>query len=181
MTINLISFAPRQGTLGLAFRPMPGLTFAYDMTWKDYSRYRTYMEIPADPGFHDTFTHRFGVEYAWEPTAACRFLAGISRVALRTGYYFEPTPVERGYGSDNIFDTDQHVPSAGICVTMAEEKVEHSLELFYQHHFFVNRSRSAYIDSVYAFLNGIDIYDEYIPVEIGGNVWSIGASYLVRF
>lgn len=181
LTINLVSFAPRQVTAGIAFRPGPGLTFAYDMTWKQYSRYQTYLEISASPAFSDTFTHRFGAEYTWAPAASWPLIDRIKGVALRAGYYYEPTPVGNVYGTDNIFDTDQHVPSAGVCVTVAEEKMEHSLEFFYQHHFFVNRTRPAYMDSVYAILNNIEISDEYIPVEIGGHVWAIGANYLVRF
>ena len=181
LTINLISFAPRQVTVGLAAKPLDGLTLAYDMTWKSWSRYETYLEQAPNPAFEDTYTHRVGAEYVWRPAFPARFLEKISKVCLRAGYYFEPTPVQDVIGPDNIYDSDQDVVSAGLCLTLSGKTMEHDFEFFYQYHHFRDVSRLAFIDAVYAYLNDIDIRDAYVPVEFGGNVWAIGACYTIRF
>ena len=189
LSINLVSFAPRQVTVGLACKPLQGLTLAYDMTWKDWSQYETYLETRPNPPFKDTFTHRFGVEYAWDPGFSTRYLDKVSKLCLRGGYYFEPTPVEpldpwiveQRLPSDNIFDTDLDVFSAGLCITIAGKTMEHDIEIFYQYQHLHDLSRMAFIDSIYGYLNGIPIRDEYIPVEIGGEIWAVGGCYTLRF
>lgn len=181
LTINLISFAPRQLTFGLAARPLEHLTLAYDMTWKSWSRYQTYLEQAPDPAFDDTFTHRLGAEYAWKPDVSWPLLRNVSMLRLRAGYSFEPTPVQDRLGADNIFDSNQDVFSGGLCVTLLGKTLAHDFEFFYQYHRFREDSRQAFIDAVYGYLNGIDVRDDYIPVEFGGNVWAIGASYTIRF
>ncbi|MEW6442246.1 MAG: outer membrane protein transport protein [bacterium] len=181
LTINLVSFAPKQLTAGLAIRPFEGWTIAYDMTWKDWSSYQTYLEQAPSPPFEDTFTHRAGVEYAWQPAFSVRVLDRIRQVCFRGGYYFEPTPVQDLIGTDNIFDSDQDVFSAGLSLTLDGKTMQHSLDIFSQYHHFHSESRMAYIDAVYAYLNGLDIRDTYVPVEFGGDVWSVGGSYTIRF
>jgi len=66
-------------------------------------------------------------------------------------------------------------------VTLLGKTMAHDFEFFYQYHRFREESRQAFIDAVYGYLNGIDVRDDYIPVEFGGNVWAIGASYTIRF
>jgi len=183
LTINLVSFAPRQVTFGLGLRPITGLTLAYDLTWKEWSRYQNYLELTPDPAFQDTLTHRVGAEYVWrferKNSGIFKFLRS---VAFRGGYYFEPTPVQNDViGIDNIFDSDQDVYSAGFNVTFAGKTMEHDFEFFYQFHQFHDVSRMAYIDGVYATLNDIPLRDTYIPVEIGGNAWAVGGAYTMRF
>jgi len=209
LTINLISFAPRQVTAGLALKPSGKIlealdwsapwvwTLSYDMTWKEWSRYETYIEEKPFPPFRDTFTHRVGTELAWMPGFTPRFLDKIRKICFRGGYYFEPTPVEHlkagspmtvmlsqeGVAADNIFDSDLDVYSVGLCVTLGGKKVEHDLEFFYQYHHLRPYTTTAYMDSVYAYQNDLptSVRDGYIPVTVGGSVWSVGGSYTIRF
>jgi len=183
LTINLVSFAPRQVTVGLCVRPLGGLTLSYDMTWKEWSRYLNYLELTPDPPLVDTFTHRAGAEYIWAFRKKEKGVFKVLRhVAFRGGYYYEPTPVQNEMiGIDNIFDSDQDVFSAGFCVTLAGKTMEHDLEFFYQLHHFHDVSRMAYIDSVYAYLNDIPLRDAYVPVEFGGDAWAVGGAYTMRF
>lgn len=184
--LNLVTFVPAQLTVGVEASPVEGLTLAYDMTYKRYASYHTYLELPPDPPWHDTYTHRFGVEYGLNPAFDSRFLRRIHEICLRAGYYFEPTPVEDfepGLHSpnNNIYDSDQDVYSAGLSLTLGDKKGrEHVFEIFYQHHHFRSHSRYAYIDTVYAFMNHLDRAG-YMPVDIGGYVWAIGGSYTLRF
>jgi len=181
-TINLISFCPRQISAGLALRPFSHATLSYDLTWKEYSTYRTYLELPPDPPFSDTFTHRLGLEYVFALDKDSPWiLKHLSRICLRGGYYYEPTPVPNRAGKDNIFDSDQDVFSTGLTVTVPDKTMEHDFELLLQVHRFRPRSRAAFIDGVYAYQHGIPIRDQFIPVEFGGTVWLLGANYTMRF
>ncbi len=183
--INLVSYIPWQLTVGLSARPIEGLVLAYDMTFKKYSEYLTAQELEPDPPFRDTYTHRVGMEYSFEPHFTSGFGRRILRISIRGGYYFEPTPV-RGYNpaelepNHNIYDSDQDVFSGGLLVTLGSEKGEHDFELIYQYHHFRDRSRYAYFDAVYAFMNGLEEAG-YQRVELGGHAWSVGASYTLRF
>lgn len=189
LTVNLVSFAPRQVSAGIAAKPFEGLTLAYDMTWKEWSRYLTYIEEAPNPAFGDTFTHRFGVEYAWHPGFTAKLVRSIDQICFRGGYYHEPSPVKAldprlvalRLASDNIFDSAQDVFSTGLCITLAGGKMKHDLEVTFQYHRFREVSRMAFIDAVYAFQNNIPIRDAYIPATFGGSVWGIGGSYQMRF
>jgi len=184
--MNLVTFVPLQITVGVGVKPVKGLTLAYDMTFKKFSSYHTYLELLPDPPWHDTYTHRFGVEYGFAPGFRSRFLKRIREICLRAGYYFEPTPVEEfdptpNLPNNNIYDSDQDVYSAGLSITLGSKKGgEHVFELFYQHHHFHKRSRYAYIDNIYAFMNRLD-RTGYMQVDIGGYVWAVGGSYTLRF
>ena len=209
MTINLVSFCPRQITLGLAVKPAAKImealnwnipviwTLSYDLTWKQWSQYETYLEEEPFPLFHDTFTNRVGTEVAWYPLWTSSVWNKVGKICFRGGYYFEPTPVEHlvpgsplvielsenGLPADNIFDSDLDVFSVGLCVTLVGKHMEHDLEMFYQFQHLRSYNTVAYIDSVYAYLNELPtgVRDNYIPAEIGGSVWAIGGSYTMRF
>ncbi len=183
--INLVSYIPWQLTAGISGKPVKGLTLAYDMTFKRYSEYLTYLELTPAPPFRDTYTHRFGVEYAFDPHFSSGFARKIRRIAFRGGYYFEPTPVPEFEPlppppNNNIYDSDQDVFSAGLALTLGGEKSEHEFEFSFQYHHFRHLSRYAYFDAVYAFMNGLE-EPGYQRVDIGGYVWGVGGSYTLRF
>ncbi len=180
-TINLVSFAPEQVTIGIAGTPIRWLTLACDFTWKHWSEYQTYLEQSPNPPFDNTLTYRFGVDYGFEPCFRSRFLRNIRKISLRAGYYYEPTPVTSGSGPDNIFDSDQHVFSGGVCVTWTGTTMRHYLEVFYQYHHFQDRFRLAFVDPLLAYVNHLTPPSQYSPVEFGGRVWALGASYSIRF
>ncbi len=183
--INLVSYVPWQLTGGVAARPIPGLTLSYDMTFKKYSEYRTYLELAPEPPFRDTYTHRLGVEYAFDPGFDLKLLKAVQEIGFRAGYSFEPTPVQDyvpylNVPNNNIYDSDQDVFTAGLSVTLVEKKGRHRFELYYQYHRFRDLSRFAYIDTVYAFMNHLD-EQGYLPVEIGGYAWAVGIGYTLEF
>jgi len=183
--INLVSYIPWQLTGGISAKPLEGLTLAYDMTFKRYSEYRTYLELPPDPPFQDTYTHRFGAEYAFDPGFTSGFGRKIRRIGLRGGYYYEPTPVQEWEPSEqepnnNIYGSDQDVFSAGLSLILGRQKGEHEFEMYFRYHHFRGLSRYAYFDPVYAFMSGLED-PGYKQVDIGGYVWAIGVSYTLRF
>ncbi len=102
-------FQPQQVQAGVAIDPTEALTFSLDLTWYDWSSFEdpfiTVGTIVAqtDPDFHDTFVPRLGVEV--EPGAG---------VALRLGYFYEPSPVPTQRGATNLVDLDKHVASFGV-------------------------------------------------------------------
>jgi len=184
--INLVSYVPWQLTGALAVRPVPGLTLSYDMTFKRYSEYLTYLELAPEPPFRDTFTHRFGLQVAFDPGSRARFLKAVREIGFRAGYGFEPTPVQ-GYApalatpNNNIYDADQDILAAGLSVTVADKKGgRHRIEFSGQFHRFRDAWRFAYIDAVYAFMSGLDETGT-LPVEIGGHAWAAGAGYTLEF
>jgi len=97
---------PHQVSVGVAFSPAASLWVALDLTWAEWSDYRDPMRTRPQPGFSDTFTPRLGLEYA---------LPG--GIVLRTGYFFQPSPVPEQTQASNYLDNDKHVVSAGIGYT----------------------------------------------------------------
>jgi len=187
--VNFCGFSPRQISAGIALKPTKGLTLASEITWKGWSEYRTYLDLWPIPEFEDTYTYRGGSEYTWYPAFSLRILKSITRICLRAGYYYEPSPVQTldpGYvylniPSDNIFDSDLDVFSLGFCLTLAGETMEHEIELFSQYHHLRPYTRMTFIDSIYAYQYNIPPRDEYFPVEISGKAWAIGGGYTIRF
>lgn len=128
-------FLPQQGVLGAAWRPLPSLTLAADLTWIDWSAYvnptaqlRTGLTLEIPPGlgfsapaippgtepvaanFHDTFVPRAGVEW--------RRNLGLHTLALRGGYRYDPSPVPEQLGGTNFMDANRHVVSAGAGLSL---------------------------------------------------------------
>ena len=166
--INLVSFNPHQITAGVAARPHRGWLISVDLTWKDYSDYRTFIDEVPDPAFRDTWVPRLGLEY-------CLFmdrdtpLGQLRSLSLQTGYYFEPTPVRGMSGPHNILDADQDVFSFGFAADLFAGGMDHLLEGFFQTH----RLRPITAD------NENDPF--YGPMVIDGLVFGGGISYTTKF
>ena len=138
--LGYVGYQPAQVTAALAFKnlfpPLKGLAFSFDLTWKDYSEFiDNYKETPIPP-LEDTYVYRTGIEYGVDPGFSIPLLNKISHIALRGGYYFEPTPVanmDKAH-SHNIYDTDMDVVSGGLQVdfTSRQGRLYHSLEAYYQ-------------------------------------------------
>jgi len=102
-------YQPQQLAGGVAIDPLDWLTLALDVTWSNWSAYEDPFVtirpiIPqADVEFEDIFVPRVGVEI--EP------LLGL---ALRTGYYYQASPLPSQAGSTNLVDLDKHVVSFGL-------------------------------------------------------------------
>lgn len=105
-------FQPQQVQAGIALDPLEGLTVALDVTWNDWSSFEDPFitvgtvigQVP--PNFHDTVVPRVGVEV--EP---------LESLALRLGYFFEPSPIPKQRGELNLADADKHVLAFGAGYT----------------------------------------------------------------
>ena len=138
---SIVGFQPQQLTVGLAGQPTKRLSLAVDVTWKEYSEYVTYGDVKPDPPFEDTIVPRFGVEYAFDPRFSSRWLSWMALIAIRGGYYFEPTPVSSADKSHNIFDTDQDVVSTGFQIDfpIMQGRILSSIEAYFQYHLLRDR------------------------------------------
>ncbi len=166
--INLVSFNPRQLTVGAAWKLRGRCTLSGDVTWKDYSDFEYFMGEKPSPGFKDTFVPRAGAEYILRPEFLSAGTGAIKTLSVRAGYYWEPSPVEDINGPFNILDSDQHVLSAGFGVDFSGWGVDHMLEGFFQAHLLTQRNIRNDEDPVFG------------PVEIDGEVYSFGLSYMMK-
>ena len=168
---SIVGYQPQQLTVGLAGQPIQGLSLAVDVTWKEYSEYVTYRDEKPDPPFEDTIVPRFGLEYAFDPSFSSRWLRWMALIALRAGYYFEPTPVSTADKSHNIFDTDQDVVSTGFQIDfpVMQGRILSSIEAYFQYH----NLRDRHIE------NDEDPY--FGPADLSGNVIHFGGTITTRF
>ncbi len=168
---SIVGFQPEQLTVGVAGLPMQGLSLAVDVTWKNYSEYVTYDDVKPQIPFEDTVVPRFGVEYAFDPRFRSRWLSWMTLIALRAGYYFEPSPVKSTDKGDNIFDTDQDVVSTGFQIdfTSMRGRILSSFEMYFQYH----ALRSRHVN------NDEDPF--FGPADLGGHVINFGGTITTRF
>jgi long-chain fatty acid transport protein len=133
-TASINAFSPQQVAVGASYRPIPELRIGLDVTWVDWSDYRSpvgrsdtvlniavppelsdFIEVPDSiastyfipAGLTDRFVPRVGVEVRALSSEALELDA-------RAGYYYENTPVPEQRHLTNLIDTDHHVLSAGI-------------------------------------------------------------------
>lgn len=132
-TNSVNAFLPRQAVLGTSFDPTASTTIDFDVTWINWSAYKspvtavnaqTKFDPPAGfppslvpekpaptvvipPAFRDRFVPRFGIEGRMP-------LGGGHTFAVRGGYFFESSPIPPQTGGTNFVDTDRHAFSAGI-------------------------------------------------------------------
>lgn len=168
---STVGFSPQQWTVGLAGQPMKGLSLAVDVTWKEYSEYVTYGDEKPDPPFEDTIVPRFGAEYAFDPGFSSRWLRWMALIAIRAGYYFEPTPVTTADKSHNIFDTDQDVVSTGFQIDfpIMQGRILSSIEAYFQYHLLRDRHIENDEDAFFG------------PADLGGHVINVGGTLTTRF
>ncbi|MCI0636500.1 MAG: outer membrane protein transport protein [Actinobacteria bacterium] len=127
-------FSPQQVQVGFAIDPLvpfdptlDWLTISVDVTyvaWSDFDD--PFLVVDAgggagsaqvDPDFDDIFIPRLGIE-----------IAPIKYLAVRLGYFFQPTPVPdqdvTGANETNILDADKHVVSFGVGIYVWSERDE---------------------------------------------------------
>lgn len=106
-------FQPDQIVAGMAIDPIDHLTLSFDLTFQRWSAFKDPFSTIApiigqtDPHFKDVVIPRFGLEY-WASEA----------VALRAGYYFQPSPIPDQHGATNLIELDKHVFSLGAGYTI---------------------------------------------------------------
>lgn len=106
---SMTGYNPQKLTLGLSAKPYPGGLIAADLIWREWSKWENYFFLRPDPPFKDTIEVRLGFEQRfltdWEPLPA---------VALRAGWYYQPSPTPQQNGEYNLLDNDKHVYSGGL-------------------------------------------------------------------
>lgn len=98
--------------------------------WSDYPGplEPTTINSPRPPpvDFSDTIVVRVGVERRWD--------FDTSHVAVRGGYFFEPTPVPEARGIANYLDNDRHVATLGLSLGGRCLGTAVTMETFFQAH-----------------------------------------------
>jgi long-chain fatty acid transport protein len=197
-TIDYIGFNPEQISCGVGWKPLPGVTFAFDATYKHWSAFHFFWDevpfdeiyyvdpstgdtakIKIDTPFNDVWVWRTGLEYAFDPGMPWAVLNQIREVALRAGYYRENSPVPypmNGHprfnmnGPMNILDADQNVFSCGFGIGYdAEWTGVVKLEAYFQAHLLENNIISNDHDMLFG------------PVTVGGQVYNAGAALSIVY
>lgn len=124
-TIDVIAvslYKPDEVVLGVSYAFKKKLIVGLDVAWMDYSKMPTtgpvyefdvpdYVRLilsmvnPPPPNFHDIYVPRVGVEYTIN-----------EHLAVRSGYFYKPSPVPDQTGITNYVDADKHVVSVGAGV-----------------------------------------------------------------
>lgn len=142
-----------------------GWTTALGFTGKQWSSYpgpasatTDNSPAPPPPEFSDTVVARLGVERRWS------WIDG-THVALRGGYFYEPTPAPAATASRAYLDNDRHVFAAGLSIGATAAGTRYTVDLFSQTHWLAPREASA--------ATGV--------VSHGGALLHIGTSATVTF
>ncbi len=99
-------YFPQQHSLGISYQWPKGLLTSVDLSLFRWSRYAPASRGRLDPQWKDILIPRVGCEWRIVPN-----------VALRTGYFFEPSPVPGQTKTSNYIDNDRHVVSLGVGYT----------------------------------------------------------------
>ncbi len=182
-------FSPGQLTVGAALRLWPTFKIAGSLSWVRWSQYKEYtprvqlkltgppgnladwvtiIEFPIPPPeFRDILVPTFGLEYR---ALSSRHVD----LDVRCGYAYRPTPVRAQTGVTNFVDSDEHVPSWGVGVTIKDVfrvvTKPVSLDAHAQYHILTRRK------TVKA--NPADPFGDY---EAKGRILNVGATITVRF
>jgi long-chain fatty acid transport protein len=161
-------YQPQQIQGGFAVDPVDGLTLSFDLTWKNWSRFEdpfaTIDRVLGQPvaNFRDTWVPRIGFEYEV-----------VRGIAVRAGYFYEPSPLPAQHGATNLIDTEKHVFSLGLGYTYqtTRERVLREKEAA------VIRKEPYSPFSIDAFIQWHDLVDRRVqkddPTASGG----VGSSY----
>jgi long-chain fatty acid transport protein len=169
---GLAQYDPWQLAFEVGYARGP-LTLALGATFKRWSEYPGLLEAttansprPPAVGFADTLVARAGAEYRWH--------FGGSEVALRGGYFFEPTPAPEAREAANYLDNDRHVGTLGLAVGGRALGTAVRMETFFQAHVLPER-RSAKLDGVPADNPGAP------TIRYGGAFYATGVTGTVTF
>jgi long-chain fatty acid transport protein len=121
-------YVPQQHNFGAAYWWNERLLISFDLSWFRWSDYASESRGTPDPPWQDTIIPRLGIEV--RPWKA---------LALRLGYFFEPSPVAEQNRGSNYLDNDRHAFSFGAGYTFADplqivrEAMEVDLVVHYIH------------------------------------------------
>ena len=100
---------PQQHSWGVSYRWGEDLLLSLDLSWFRWSKFASTSRGRPDPGWKDSIIPRLGIEYLVLPS-----------LALRCGYFFEPSPVPDQVRVSNFLDNDRHVFSIGAGYTFRD-------------------------------------------------------------
>jgi hypothetical protein len=92
---------PAMLTFGAAVGPASGWSISADLTWNEWSQFKSGFDTDVTPAFHDTVSLKSGVEWSkkfW---------------ALRAGYAFEPSPIPEQVADTNYLGASAMTYSLG--------------------------------------------------------------------
>ena len=154
-------FMPQQHNFGVSYNWTPRLLTSLDVSWFKWSSYRNPYRGGPTPKWDDTVIPRVGVEYKLSDA-----------LALRAGYFYEPSPVPNQYATSNYLDTDRHVFSWGFGYTFNDPlgviKVPVTLDLAMQYWHLPSRTMDKSDPSL----------SDY---TIKGNVFTVAGGITVKF
>lgn len=192
-TASVGAFVPQQASLGAAFRPTPAVRLSAELTWIDWSDYRSSIgssdviltidlppelagvidvpdsiasSRPIPAGLHDRFVPRVGAEVS----AIDDEDLGLS---FRGGYYYENTPIPEQTGFANLVDADRHVFSigAGLALRDLEPLIDGfvTFDAHFQYSFLPERvtRKSSLVDPAGDYRAGGHIFSGGLTVEVG--------------
>ncbi len=126
-------YDPLQAGAEVSFAATPSWLLVAQLTWKHWSPF----PLPSQnatagappqppPGFPDTAVPRVGAEWTRD--------LGPLALALRGGYFFEPTPAPDAAPTRTLLDASRHVITAGGELRLRNRYAPLHLELFFQWH-----------------------------------------------
>jgi len=152
-------YMPQQHTVGISYQWTQRLLTSFDLSFFRWSRFAPVSRGRPDPPWKDILIPRVGLE--WRV---------LERLALRAGYFFEPSPVPDQIKSSNYLDNDRHVFSAGIGYTFEDPlrvvRKPMSVDMVVQ--YMRLPSRKTLKDPGYSPLPGYETRGE--VVSVGGNI-----------
>jgi len=135
---------PAELTLGMSYTAMDKWTFAFDYNRAFWDVYKSLDIDFADPNIPDSNNprnyknssiYRFGVQY------------DIAKMfTLRTGYYFDESPVQKGYFAPETPRNDSNNYTAGVTVNIGDH-LQIDASFLYSHFKEVNASYDHYKES----------------------------------
>ena len=150
-------YVPQQHNFGAAYQWNERLLISFDLSWFRWSDYASESRGTPDPPWQDTIIPRLGIEV--RPWKA---------LALRLGYFFEPSPVAEQNRGSNYLDNDRHAFSFGAGYTFADplQIVREAMEVDLVVHYIHMPSRRTVKEAGFS----PDFETEGEILSVGGNV-----------
>lgn len=193
-TSSVNAFLPRQVVLGGSYDVTPDVTLDADVTWIQWSSYKSPMsavtaqtkfdpppgfpasltpEKPAPtvvlpPNFQNRVVPRIGVE------ARLPLSPKGHSLALRGGYFYERSPVPPQSGGTNFVDADRHAFSVGTGLKLHAPFTEMPGDI----HFDLHAQWSYLPERVFTKDSPADPIGDY---RAGGQIWSFGTTLGLAF
>ncbi len=165
-------FDPGQVSVELSMRPLPQLllaTSAARVWWSDFTNPIVYTAVPDNyppqpaPDFSDIWVWRLAAEWAGQ--------VGSTKVALRSGYIYYPTPTPRQTGLHNYLDNTRQIWSVGLGVEHGIFQINTGLQL----HLLADRKHTKKESEADTNNAG------YPTIHHGGHILVLGAETVLEF